>query len=191
MIRLNFPKAALLVIAMGAATCGFAQGKYKQDTDKMEKMYKLLEVKPTAEKMYSYKECFVMSGDTIKSVKDADADAYMAYIKSIDVFSEDYLNAEKKWFNGIRKDISKNGFSLEKIEDKYYGENPEAVKEELKLRKNVAGYYFARYFGGIKRGGHCVFKSTFTKAGYDMKIAATHIGEDWYIDWIRQGKDRN
>jgi hypothetical protein len=29
------------------------------------------------------------------------------------------------------------------------------------------------------------------KSGYDIKFAVTYIGEDWYIDWIKQGKGRD
>jgi hypothetical protein len=170
------------------AQVSIAQSKYHYDTDKMERLYKLMEVKVNAEKFYSYKTCFEMSGDTIKGVKDAEVEAYLAYLKSVDVFSEDYLSKEKKWFANIKKEIAKKGFSLEKIEDKYYGENAEAVREELLLRQNVKGYAFFRYWSSTSIGGHGVFKSTFSKAGYEMKINATHVGQDWYIDGIRQGK---
>jgi len=188
-IRSSLP--LLLLFFTGLSQFSFAQSKYHQDTDKMEIMYKLLEVKVNAEKFYGYKNCFELSGDTIKGVKDAEVEAYLAYIKSVDVFSEDYLSYEKRWFSGIKKDITKKGYSLEKIEDKYYGEKPEAVREELLLRKNQRGYYFARYFDSFKRGGSGVWKTTFAKAGYDMKISATHVGEYWYIDRIKQGKDRD
>jgi hypothetical protein len=187
--RISF--TLLLFLFIGMAHISFAQSKFHYFTDKTERLYKLMEVKVNAEKFYSYKNCFEMSGDTIKGVKDAEADAYLAYIKSVDVFSDDYLSKEKRWFANIKKEIAKKGFSLEKIRDKYYGENAEAVREELLLRQNERGYSFSRYWSSSKMGGHGVFKSTFTKAGYDMKINATLVGEDWYIDGIKQGKDRD
>ena len=180
--------ALLLFLCIGMTKISFAQSKFHYNTDKVERLYKLMEVKVNAEKFYSYRNCFEMSGDTIKGVKDAEVGAYLAYIKSVDVFSEDYLSKEKRWFAGIKKEIAKKGFSLEKIEDKYYGENQEAVREELLLRQNVSGYYFSRYWSSSKMGGHGIFKSTFSKAGYDMKINATLVDEDWYIDEIRQKK---
>jgi len=168
-----------------------AQSKIKYDTDKLKELYTLLEQTANAEKLYGYKKCFTMNGDSIKAVNDGAVIEYLAYLKSLDLFSEDYLNHEKKWFESIKKQLSKTGHTDEIIEDKFYGSNPQAVKEELLLRKNKPGYFFGRYWSSLKRGGHGIFKSTFEKAGYDMKVSLTHIGEYWYIDWIRQGKDRD
>lgn len=168
-----------------------AQSKYHYDTDKLKELYTLLEQTANAEKLYGYKKCFTLNGDSITAVNDAAVTQYLAYLKTLDLFSEDYLNHEKKWFESIKKQLAKKGSTDEIIEDKFYGSNPQAVKEELRLRKNTAGYFFGRYWSAFKRGGHGVFKSTFEKAGYDMKVSLTHIGEYWYIDWIKQGKDRD
>ena len=189
-MRLNL--FCLLFIAITALShSADAQSKYKYDTDKLKALYTLLERTADAAKLYSYKSCFTLNGDSITAVNDAAVTEYLAYIKSIDVFSQEYLNREKKWFESIKKQLAKTGHTDEVIEDKYYGSNPSEVKQELLLRKNTQGYSFGRYWGALKRGGHGVFKSTFQKAGYDMKASLTKDGEDWYIDWIRQGKDRD
>jgi hypothetical protein len=169
-----------------------AQSKFKYDTDKLKTLYTLLEQTANAAKLYAYKDCFTMNGDSITAVNEKAVSEYLAYLKSIDLFSDEYLSREKKWFESIKKQLAKTGHTDEMIEDKFYGSsNPQAVKEELLLRKNAPGYHFGSYWGSVQRGGHGVFKSTFQKAGYDMKVSLTHIGEDWYIDWIKQGKDRN
>ena len=190
-MRLKLFFILCISIITGLSHSSSAQSKYKYDTDKMEKLYTLLEQTANAAKLYGYKNCFTMNGDSITAVNETAVSEYLAYLKSIDVFSEEYLNREKKWFESIKKQLAKTGHTDEMIEDKYYGSNPQAVKEELLLRKNAQGYRFWRYWSSLKRGGHGVFKSTFQKAGYDMKVSLTHIGEDWYIDWIKQGKDRD
>jgi hypothetical protein len=158
----------------------------KQDADKIEKLYKLLEVKVNAEKFYSYKNGVELKGDSIIGVKDAEVQAYLTYIKSVDLFSDEYLEKEKKWFASVKKEIAKKGFSLEKQEDKYYGENPEEVKKELSLRQNEMNYYFARYFGMSQFYGHRYFTSAFKVAGYSLKVKTSLVEGSWYIDAIKQ-----
>jgi len=163
-----------------------AQSDYHYDTEKVNNLYQLLEVKVNAEKFYSYRSCVEMKGDTITGVKDGEVQAYLAYIKSVDVFSVEYLEKEKKWFAGVKKEIAKKGFSLEKQEDKYYGENREAVMKEISRRRNEKNYYFGKYFGMSQFYGHRYFTSTFKEAGYSLKVKTSLVNGLWYIDGIKQ-----
>lgn len=168
------------------------QSKYKFKSDNVVKMYSLLMQPEASEKLYSYRSCFKMDGDKIVSVDQPAAEAYLKYIKGLGIFTEGYVKDERKWIESITKDLEKKGTTDELVSDKYYGENPEAVKKDIaawfeKWKRDRTNP--AVNFSSTTQGGKGKLTTAFYTAKYSMKygIALSEPGSDnWLVDSITQ-----
>lgn len=178
----------LCVYGMLLLSVSITHAQYKYKSDNVTALYLQLNQPEAAAKLYSYKDCFTIVGDSIKGINMEAVDLYLKNLKSFNLFSDGYIKDEKKWMESLNRRILKEG-KIDMPVDKYYGSKKELVLEDLRDRQNAKPFRSPPlYYGSTTRGLQGTLNTSFPKAGYEMKYGISKVGEEWMIDSIKEKK---